>query len=71
MARKQRVSRGKIMRPNYFVFCEGETEEAHVGILRAHYRAPIQINLKSAELQLSRKYSLHACLQSIRLKALL
>lgn len=26
MARKERISRGKQLRPNYFVFCEGETE---------------------------------------------
>lgn len=33
MARKQRVSKGKTMRPNFFVFCEGDTEEAYVSIL--------------------------------------
>lgn len=30
MARKERVSKGKVMRPNYFVFCEGETEVAEM-----------------------------------------
>ncbi len=43
MARKERTSRGRMMRPNYFVFCEGETEMAYVGWLRTKYRAPIQI----------------------------
>ena len=53
MARKQRVSKGKVMRPNYFVFCEGETEEAYIGILRAHYRAPIQIITKKTLLNIT------------------
>lgn len=53
MARKQRVSRGKVMRPNYFIFCEGETEEAYIGILRAHYRAPIQIITKKTLLNIT------------------
>lgn len=43
MARKERVSRGKTMRPNYFVFCEGETEVAYTEMLRSHYRLPIHI----------------------------
>jgi hypothetical protein len=46
MARKERVCRGKTMKPNYFVFCEGETEVAYVEILRAHYRLPIRIIAK-------------------------
>ena len=53
MARKQRVSRGKAMRPNFFVFCEGETEEAYIGIVRAHYRAPIQIITKKTLLNIT------------------
>ena len=31
------------MRPNYFVFCEGETEVAYTEMLRSHYRLPILI----------------------------
>lgn len=46
MARKERVSRGKTMRPNYFVFCEGETEVAYTEMLRSHYRLPIHIIAK-------------------------
>ena len=37
MARKEIVSKGKTMRPNYFVFCEGETEVAYTEMLRQHY----------------------------------
>ena len=43
MARVQRASKGETMKPNYFVFCEGETEVAYVEMLRAHYRLPIHI----------------------------
>lgn len=31
------------MKPNYFVFCEGDTEVAYVEMLRAYYRLPIHI----------------------------
>ena len=46
MARKERVSKGKTMRPNYFVFCEGETEVAYTEMLRSQYRLPIHIIAK-------------------------
>lgn len=46
MARKERVSKGKTMRPNYFVFCEGETEMVYTDMLRSHYRLPIHIIAK-------------------------
>lgn len=32
-----------MMKPNYFVFCEGDTEVTYVEMLRAHYRLPIHI----------------------------
>ena len=31
------------MKPNYFVFCEGETEMEYVRFLRSIYRVPIQV----------------------------
>ena len=43
MGRKTRVSKGKTMKPNFFVFCEGETEVTYVKFLRSIYRVPIQI----------------------------
>ncbi|MBP5663285.1 MAG: RloB domain-containing protein [Bacteroidales bacterium] len=46
MARKERTSKGKTMRPNYFVFCEGETEVAYTEMLRTRYRLPIHIIAK-------------------------
>lgn len=43
MARIQRTSKGKTMKPNYFVFCKGDTEVAYTEMLRAYYRLPIHI----------------------------
>lgn len=34
------------MRPNFFVFCEGDTEMTYVQMLRSHYRLPIHIIAK-------------------------
>lgn len=53
MARKARESKGMVMRPNFFVFCEGETEVAYVEMLRAHYRLPIHIIAKKTALNIS------------------
>ena len=44
MARKERVSKGRTMMPNYFVFCEGDTEVAYIEMLRSFYRLPIHIS---------------------------
>ena len=46
MARKERVSKGRTMMPNYFVFCEGDTEVAYIEMLRSFYRLPIHIIAK-------------------------
>ena len=43
MARKERISKGKTMLPNFFVFCEGDTEVVYVEMLRSHYRLPVHI----------------------------
>ncbi len=43
MSRKRAESRGKKINPNFWVFCEGETEEAYVSHLRSRYRIPITI----------------------------
>lgn len=42
-SRSRNVSRGKKINPHYWVFCEGETEEAYVRHLRTEYRLPIEI----------------------------
>lgn len=53
MARKERISRGKRMTPNYFVFCEGDTEIAYVELLRSYYRLPIHIIAKRTLLNIT------------------
>lgn len=56
MGRKVRISKGKTMKPNFFVFCEGETEIAYVKFLRSLYRVPIQIIPRKSDSSISRKY---------------
>lgn len=41
--KSKRQSKGKTIRPTFFVFCEGESEEAYVKYLRSKYRLPIEI----------------------------
>ena len=43
MVNKRAASKGKRINPHYWVFCEGETEEAYVSFLRSQYRIPIEI----------------------------
>ena len=40
---KRPASRGKKIKPHFWVFCEGETEEAYISFLRSQYRIPIEI----------------------------
>ena len=56
MARYNRTSKEKRMRPNFFVFREGETEVAYVTHLRSKYRMPIQIILKKSDSNISCRY---------------
>jgi len=46
MASKRAKSKGKQINPHYWVFCEGETEEAYVCLLRSHFRLPIEVVTK-------------------------
>ena len=56
MGRQVRKSKGKIMKPNFFVFCEGETEVAYVSHLRSQYRVPIQIIPRKSDSNISIRY---------------
>lgn len=38
MARRRREPKGKKINPTLFVFCEGDTEEAYVNLLKSIYR---------------------------------
>jgi hypothetical protein len=42
----RRSSNIRKTRPVYFVFCEGETENAYINLLRSHFRFPIEIRCK-------------------------
>lgn len=53
MGRKIRLSRGKQMKPNFFVFCEGQTEIEYVKFLRSLYRIPIQVIPRKAKSNIS------------------
>jgi len=52
----KRISKGKIINPAFFVFCEGETEEAYVKYLRSTYRLPIEIKSKIAGNDITSRY---------------
>ena len=53
MARKERISKGRTMVPNYFIFCEGDTEEVYIELLRSYYRLPIHIIAKRTLLNIT------------------
>lgn len=40
---KRKKSTGKLIKPQIWVFCEGETERAYVNFLRSKYRIPIEV----------------------------
>jgi hypothetical protein len=52
----RREPKGKKVRPTFFVFCEGETEEAYIKYLRSAYRLPIEIDPKIAGNRITGKY---------------
>lgn len=56
MGRSNRLSKGKLMRPNFFVFCEGKTEMAYVEYLRSLFRVPIQIIPRKSHSNISINY---------------
>ena len=56
MGRQIRKSKGKTMKPNFFVFCEGESEVAYISHLRSQYRAPIQIIPRKSDSNISVRY---------------
>jgi hypothetical protein len=52
-SRSSRQSKNKLVNPTFFVFCEGETEEAFVSHLRTKYRLSIVIKPKIAGCDIS------------------
>ena len=55
MAKYQRRSKGKEIRPTFFVFC-GESEESYISYIRSKYRVPIRIESKVAKNRIDQKY---------------
>jgi hypothetical protein len=56
MAKYQRKPKGKIIKPTFFVFCEGESEDAYVSFLKSHFRVPIEIITRIAGNRINQKY---------------
>lgn len=56
MGRKRQASKGKRIRPHFWVFCEGKTEETYVCFLRSKYRLPIEIVPKIAGHSIDEKF---------------
>ena len=54
------------MKPNFFVFCEGETEMAYVKFLRSLYRAPIQVIPKKGKSNISEDYIERSKIEYVR-----
>jgi hypothetical protein len=49
-------SKGKKIKPKFWVFCEGETEEDYVRFLRETYRIPIEIKTKISGTKINDRY---------------
>jgi len=56
MSSKRKASKGKKINPHFWVFCEGETEEAYIRYLRSEYRLPVDIISKISGCDISRRY---------------
>ena len=53
---KRSKPKGKKIKPQIWVFCEGETEKAYVEHLRAKYRLPIEIISRVAGSDITERY---------------
>ena len=56
MGRSRRPSKGKTIKPTFFVFCEGKTEELYVKYLKSKYRIPIEIDTQVAKNGINKNY---------------
>ncbi len=59
---KRPKPKGKRIKPQIWVFCEGKTEEAYVAHLRSKYRIPIEIVTRVSGFSISEK-SIEKCKQ--------
>ncbi|MCE2961550.1 MAG: RloB family protein [Chitinophagales bacterium] len=57
MKSRRNPSKGKIINPKFWVFCEGETEEAYISLLRRKYRfSSLEIIPKVAHLSIDNRF---------------
>ena len=56
MKSKRHASKEKKINPHFWVFCEGETEEAYVRFLRSEYRLPVEIISKVAGSSINERF---------------
>lgn len=56
MKSKRQASKGKKINPHFWVFCEGETEEAYIRFLRSEYRLPVEIISKVAGSSINERF---------------
>jgi hypothetical protein len=57
MKSRRNPSKGKIINPKFWVFCEGETEEAYINLLKRKYRfSSLEIIPKVAHLSVDNRF---------------
>lgn len=56
MKSKRKASKEKKINPHFWVFCEGETEEAYIRFLRSEYRLPVAIIPKVAGSSINERF---------------
>ena len=56
MGRHRSSPKGKKIKPTFFVFCEGKTEELYVKFLKSQFRIPILIDSKIAKNGINENY---------------
>ncbi|MCF6222897.1 MAG: RloB family protein [Flavobacteriaceae bacterium] len=56
MSRKRKPSRGKKIKPTFFVFCEGKTEVQYIKFLKSQYRIPLEIDSTIKSISIDERY---------------
>lgn len=56
MSRKRKPSRGKKIKPTFFVFCEGKTEVQYIKFLKSQYRIPLEIDSTIKSISINARY---------------
>ena len=56
MSRTRKPSRGKKIKPTFFVFCEGKTEVQYIKFLKSQYRIPLVIDPTIKSISINERY---------------